>query len=200
MMQANKGERVPMKQLAAQLYKDAGIAGFYRGVQANCLRACVLNGTKMACYDVSKGYVTRFTGWTRKDARTVFLSSVFAGFVMTCTVAPFDMVRTALMNQPTNQKMYSGFVDAVVKIARQHGPMAFVRLRCCCCCCCCCGSRVCCRGAPSVPWLPSHLGPVCAVCHPPAAHLRVLAHHERLQRAVNVDFFYRVLIHSSRFD
>lgn len=127
MMQANTGKGVGVTTLASQLMADQGVGGFYRGVVANCLRACVLNGTKMACYDVSKGKVADATGWSRKDPRTVFVSSVIAGFVMTCTVAPFDMVRTQLMNQPTDKKLYSGFADAVVKIARTQGPTAFYR-------------------------------------------------------------------------
>lgn len=43
-----------------------GISGFYRGLEANIMRACVLNGTKMACYDTIKGHVVEATGWTRK--------------------------------------------------------------------------------------------------------------------------------------
>ena len=31
-----------------------GISGFYRGIEANVMRAMVLNGTKMACYDQIK--------------------------------------------------------------------------------------------------------------------------------------------------
>lgn len=125
--QANAKESMSTSALARKMMKDQGVAGFYRGVQANMLRACVLNGTKMACYDVSKGKVVAATGWSRKDPRTVFVSSVIAGFIMTCTVAPFDMVRTALMNQPTDQKIYTGFLDAATKIAKKDGPMAFYR-------------------------------------------------------------------------
>ena len=30
---------------------------------------------------------------------------------MTCTVAPFDMLRTTLMNQPTDRQLYTGSVE-----------------------------------------------------------------------------------------
>ena len=53
--QANKGKPVPLSTLVGNMYRDQGIGGFYRGVQANVARACVLNATKMACYDISKG-------------------------------------------------------------------------------------------------------------------------------------------------
>ena len=41
---------------------------------------------------------------------------------LVCAVAPFDMVRTRLMNQPADAKIYNGFVDCTVKILKQSGP------------------------------------------------------------------------------
>ena len=35
------------------------IAGFYRGIEANVMRAMVLNGTKMSCYDTIKGEIVK---------------------------------------------------------------------------------------------------------------------------------------------
>jgi Mitochondrial carrier protein. len=86
--QTSKGS-APLGTLVGNMYRDQGIGGFYRGVQVNIMRACVLNATKMGCYDISKGYVSDSTGWSRKDPRTVFCSSFIAGFFMTCTVAPW---------------------------------------------------------------------------------------------------------------
>lgn len=83
--QTNKEKSVPLAAMVGDLYKNQGIAGFYRGVEANVMRACVLNATKMGVYDLSKGYVKEATGWSRKDVRTAFCSSFIAGFFMTCT-------------------------------------------------------------------------------------------------------------------
>jgi len=98
-----------------------------RGVQVNIMRACVLNATKMGCYDISKGYVAQASGWGRKDPRTVFCSATLAGFFMTCTVAPWDMLRTKLMNQPTDKKLYDGFADCLVKTVKEGGPLSLWR-------------------------------------------------------------------------
>lgn len=35
--------------------KAQGLAGFYKGIEANVMRAMILNATKMACYDTCKG-------------------------------------------------------------------------------------------------------------------------------------------------
>jgi len=119
--QTNKGTPVPLTSLVSQMYKDQGIAGFYRGVSVNVMRACILNATKMGVYDISKGYITAYTGWERKDIRTAFGSAFVAGFFMTCTVSPADNLRTRLMNQPTDKKIYTGFTDCLVKTVKQDG-------------------------------------------------------------------------------
>lgn len=125
--QANEGKAVPLPTLVGTMYRDQGVAGFYRGVQVNVMRACVLNATKMGCYDISKGYIVNATGWKRKDPRTAFSSAILAGFFMTCNVAPFDMVRTKLMNQPTDKKLYNGFADCLVKTVKEGGPLSLWR-------------------------------------------------------------------------
>jgi Mitochondrial carrier protein len=121
MMTSESKEPPSMLKAAGDLFKSQGIAGFYRGIEANVMRAMVLNGTKMACYDQIKGMI--------KDSKIVpdglitqFLSAFGAGFFMACTVAPFDMVRTRLMNQPPDAKIYSGFLDCVFKIIAKDGP------------------------------------------------------------------------------
>jgi len=66
-------------------------------------------------------------GWERSDVRTAFSSAFIAGFFMTCTVSPFDRIRTNLMNQPTDKKIYDGFVDCVVKTIKADGPLSLWR-------------------------------------------------------------------------
>ena len=107
-------------QTAIDLYKNQHIPGFYRGLQANVMRACVLNGTKMACYD-QISYMIKKTETVPTGLPTQFVSAFGAGFFMATTVAPFDMVRTQLMNQPMDRKIYTGFSDCVFKIVQKQG-------------------------------------------------------------------------------
>ncbi len=47
-MMTSEGKRPPtMNEAASALYKAQGIKGFYRGIEANVMRAMVLNGTKV---------------------------------------------------------------------------------------------------------------------------------------------------------
>jgi Mitochondrial carrier protein len=127
-MMASSSKEVPsMMATSKELFANQGISGFYRGIGANIARAMVLNGTKMACYDQAKGYVVDLTGWSKTSLMTQFFSAVTAGFFMTCTVSPFDMIRTRLMNQPADQKIYNNAVDCAWKIATQEGPLTFWR-------------------------------------------------------------------------
>jgi hypothetical protein len=50
-----------------------------------------------------------------------------AGFFMTCTVSPFDRIRTNLMNQPADKQIYTGFVDCVRKTVAQDGVSSLWR-------------------------------------------------------------------------
>lgn len=81
----------------------------------------------MGVYDITKGYVTDYTGWNRKDVKTSFASAFVAGFFMTVTVAPWDMLRTKLMNQPTDKKIYEGFSDCLVKTVKADGVLSLWR-------------------------------------------------------------------------
>jgi len=55
------------------------------------------------------------------------MSAFTSGFFMTCTVAPFDIIRTRLMNQPMEKKLYNGFIDCGIKIARNEGFFGFYK-------------------------------------------------------------------------
>lgn len=57
--QTNRAEPLPMAALVGRMYEDRGVRGFYRGLQANVARACVLNATQMGVYDATKGFVTQ---------------------------------------------------------------------------------------------------------------------------------------------
>ncbi|GBG26281.1 Kidney mitochondrial carrier protein 1 [Hondaea fermentalgiana] len=124
-MISNTGKSVSLGSAISNVHQERGITGFWRGLSANALRACVLNGTKLAVFDVSKGFVVEQTGLPRKDPRTVFLASACAGVAMTLAVAPIDMIRTKLMNASASE--YNGLVDCVVQTVKKDGPLSLYR-------------------------------------------------------------------------
>jgi len=51
-MMANEGAKsLGLGHFAKEVYSAQGMGGFYKGIEANVLRAMILNATKMACYD-----------------------------------------------------------------------------------------------------------------------------------------------------
>merc|ERR1719296_254730 len=120
LMASEQREALSLAGTAKDLFKNQGIAGFYRGIDSNVARAMVLNGTKMACYDTIKGIVVDTTGLPKSSLVVQFLAATSAGFFMTCTVSPFDMVRTRLMNQPADAKIYNNALDCM-KIIKNEG-------------------------------------------------------------------------------
>merc|ERR1712226_623640 len=98
-MMANEGTGRSIQSFASEVYTNQGFKGFYKGIEANVSRACVLNATKMGCYDICKSKVKE-SGIAKEGIPLQFMSALTAGFFMTCTVSPFDIIRTRLMNQP----------------------------------------------------------------------------------------------------
>lgn len=123
-MMAFEGETNPgFGYFIKDVHQNQGIGGFYKGIQANVLRAMVLNATKMGCYDICKTYMK--TLGFNDGLQLQFMSAFSAGFFMTCTVSPFDIIRTRLMNQPSDAKLYNGFFDCAMKIVQNEGPLGF---------------------------------------------------------------------------
>jgi len=110
-------------QIFKNIYRTEGFEGFYKGLNANIMRACVLNGTKMACYDQIKEYII-LQGFDSKSILTQFVAALCSGFFMAVTVTPFDMVRTQLMNSSNtniNVKNKIALVECVKKIITKQG-------------------------------------------------------------------------------
>jgi len=124
-MMATEGAAVSIGTVAKQIMATQGVGGFYRGMDANVARAMVNNGTKMACYDATKQWVASTGVFPKGSSVTILTSATIAGFFMTMTVAPFDMVRTRLMNQPVDgPRIYTSFADCIVKVVRAQGPLS----------------------------------------------------------------------------
>jgi len=127
-MMADKTSNKGLGEVAGEIMKLEGMKGFYKGFNVNVMRAMVLNATKMACYDTCKAYM--ITAFAVEGLLLQFMAAFTAGFIMTCTVAPFDMCRTLLMNQKAdeNGKMpYSSLGDCFMQIFRESGPAGFYK-------------------------------------------------------------------------
>lgn len=127
-MMSDKTSNKSLGETASEIMKVEGISGFYKGFNVNVMRAMVLNATKMACYDTCKAYIV--TMFAVEGLLLQFLAAFVAGFVMTCTVAPFDMCRTLLMNQKKGEDgvlPYKNLGDCFMQILNKDGPAGFYK-------------------------------------------------------------------------
>lgn len=146
-----KEAKLTFSSIVKEIYTSSGFLGFYKGLDANIIRAMVFNGTKMACYDEIKYQVMKKNIFNiekisinernsyeneriqqnnkKKMLLTQFLSAFLSGFFMALTVTPFDVIRTKLMNQSKNlsnlalknEKIYKNFFDCFLHTARYQG-------------------------------------------------------------------------------
>lgn len=127
-MMADKTSSKGLGEIAGEIMKSEGMKGFYKGFNVNVMRAMVLNATKMACYDTCKAYM--ITAFAVEGLLLQFMAAFTAGFIMTCTVAPFDMCRTLLMNQRADENgnmPYANLGACFMSILKKSGPMGFYK-------------------------------------------------------------------------
>jgi hypothetical protein len=96
-MQAST-EPLPVTWHVKEVYSNGGVAGFWRGVGPTCIRAMLMNGTKLAVYDTFKhGLIDG--GYLRDGMFCQFVASAFAGFFQSVATSPMDNIKTRIMNQ-----------------------------------------------------------------------------------------------------
>lgn len=85
-----------------EIVKRGGITALWKGSVPNVQRAALVNLGDLTTYDSVKRYILRTTGLP--DCHLVhIMSSICAGFVAAIMGTPADVVKTRIMNQPTDQ-------------------------------------------------------------------------------------------------
>eukprot|EP00340_Litonotus_pictus_P008224 CAMPEP_0170514688 /NCGR_PEP_ID=MMETSP0209-20121228/1264_1 /TAXON_ID=665100 ORGANISM="Litonotus pictus, Strain P1" /NCGR_SAMPLE_ID=MMETSP0209 /ASSEMBLY_ACC=CAM_ASM_000301 /LENGTH=291 /DNA_ID=CAMNT_0010798877 /DNA_START=8 /DNA_END=883 /DNA_ORIENTATION=- len=124
-MQNWEGESHSVGWHARKVYGEAGVFGFYRGVQITIIRAMLINGTKLSTYDQIKNKL-KTIGY--KDGLLLqFICSVTAGAIMAGVSAPFDLCRTRVFSQDPKNPKYKGLVDCMMKTVKNEGPLGLYK-------------------------------------------------------------------------
>ncbi|KAJ9085816.1 hypothetical protein DSO57_1010156 [Entomophthora muscae] len=95
-----------------------------KGVKANTVRAILMTSSQLACYDLIKCSLLKFSCFT-DSIFTHFLSSLFAGAIATTVCSPVDVIKTRIMGgSPSTSNSVAVIASSIFKA---EGPTAFFK-------------------------------------------------------------------------
>lgn len=108
-----------------EIYRNEGLKGIYRGVDAAMARAGVGSAVQMPTYMIGKDILISRFGLS-DSIGTHFATSMFAGLLVCLAMNPFDVISTRMYNQgvdPVTGRglLYNGPVDCFIKMTRTEG-------------------------------------------------------------------------------
>lgn len=107
--------------------RNGGVGALYQGFGVSVQGIIVYRGAYFGMYDTAKGVLLK----DEKNASIVYKWMIAQAVTAAAGVVsyPFDTVRRRLMMQAGSkgERMYTGTVDAWVKIAANEGPRAFFK-------------------------------------------------------------------------
>ncbi|CAJ1382908.1 unnamed protein product [Effrenium voratum] len=122
-VQTNVGS-VSMREVAARVWAQDGLLGFWAGLRPNVARTFLVNAAELGTYDEAK---TRLVPHLGEGLLAHVGASGVAGFTSACVSTPADVVKTRLMNAAGGQKQYRGMVHAFSRILVDEGAAALYK-------------------------------------------------------------------------
>ncbi|KAL0486326.1 mitochondrial adenyl nucleotide antiporter [Acrasis kona] len=104
----------------AQLYRQDGYFGLYRGNVANIIKVAPDKAIKFATFELSKR--TLATTDAELTAAQLFVCGAFSGVVTNATMFPLEVIKTRLQGTPKGT--YKGIFDTALQISRKEGRIA----------------------------------------------------------------------------
>ncbi|KAL1130632.1 hypothetical protein AAG570_011874 [Ranatra chinensis] len=113
-----------------KILTEGGIRGLWKGAVPNMQRAALVNLGDLTAYDTAKQFILSET--SLPDNYIVHtLSSICAGFVAAIMGTPADVIKTRVMNQPTDNKgrglLYKSSIDCLISTVKNEGFLALYK-------------------------------------------------------------------------
>lgn len=113
------------------IYLEHGMLGLWRGVSGAAGRVTVGSAAQLSSFSAAKDYVVKTKIFHENSWLNALLASMISGVAVTFFMTPFDVVSTRLYNQGLDAGgrglLYSGVVDAFIKIFRTEGLWGFYK-------------------------------------------------------------------------
>ncbi|XP_044755215.1 solute carrier family 25 member 35-like [Coccinella septempunctata] len=129
--QEKKSDKNSYSQIAARIYRDQGLRGFFKGATASLPRAFI-GTSQLTSFAIARENFNKLDTFKELPMLTTLLASSIAGIVLSLAMTPFDAVLTKLYKQAINpkqnsQQVYDGFLDCLRKTYKKEGLRPFYR-------------------------------------------------------------------------
>ncbi|XP_028278308.1 solute carrier family 25 member 35 [Parambassis ranga] len=109
----------------ANIHRQHGILGLWRGASAAVPRVSVGSATQLSTFSTSKEFVTELQVFPVNSWMVALTAGMISSVVVVLTMTPFDVVSTRLYNQPVDElgkgQLYKGFTDCFSKTLKKEG-------------------------------------------------------------------------------
>lgn len=113
-----------------KIYSEGGIRGLWKGSVPNVQRAALVNLGDLSTYDAAKRKILTHTSLP-DNYITHIMASVCAGFSAAVLGTPADVIKTRIMNQPTDSTgkglVYKSSIDCLMKTVNNEGILALYK-------------------------------------------------------------------------
>lgn len=113
-----------------KILAEGGVRGLWKGWVPNVQRAALVNMGDLTTYDNIKHFILNNTN-LKDNWLTHMLSSSCSGLVAATLGTPADVVKTRIMNQPTDSNgrglFYKSSIDCLLKTVHEEGFMALYK-------------------------------------------------------------------------
>ncbi|XP_076309509.1 uncoupling protein 4A isoform X1 [Tachypleus tridentatus] len=107
-----------------KILAEGGIRGLWKGWVPNVQRAALVNLGDLTTYDSSKHLILKYTTF-HDNALTHALASGCSGLIAATLGTPADVIKTRVMNQPTDQNgrglLYKSSIDCLLQTVKYEG-------------------------------------------------------------------------------
>ncbi|XP_043209097.1 mitochondrial uncoupling protein 4-like isoform X2 [Amphibalanus amphitrite] len=113
-----------------RIISEGGVRSLWKGCVPNVQRSALVNLGDLTTYDSVKGRLVRNTS-LGDNHLTHFLASACSGLVSATLGTPADVVKTRVMNQPTDHHgrglLYRNSIDCFIHLVRSEGLLAMYK-------------------------------------------------------------------------
>ncbi|KFM58090.1 Mitochondrial uncoupling protein 4, partial [Stegodyphus mimosarum] len=112
-----------------KIVAEGGLRGLWKGWVPNVQRAALVNMGDLATYENSKHFILKHSN-LKDNWLTHMLASSCSGFIAATLGTPADVIKTRIMNQPTDNGkglFYKSSIDCLLKTVHEEGFMALYK-------------------------------------------------------------------------